>query len=66
MEWDGTSWVTSIPELFGISTYGRTQREALDNTREMLLGWLDTMERLKLAIPLSSSDVEEIRMALTA
>lgn len=66
MEWDRDTgaWVTVIPELSGISTFGKTQQEALENTRDMVLAWLDSMEQLRLRIPLSPSEIRKIRTVL--
>ena len=64
MDWDGVAWVTNIPELYGISTFGDTQEAALDLTQEMLLGWLDSMEARGMKIPLSRSQIGRIRETL--
>jgi len=43
MEWDSESsaWVTYVPELGDISTFGATEEEALAMTRDMILGYLE-------------------------
>ncbi len=59
-------YVTSIPELFGISTYGETVSEALDETRDLILGFLASAEAHNQRIPLDRDQIEKIRAALTA
>ncbi|MBI4492525.1 MAG: type II toxin-antitoxin system HicB family antitoxin [Chloroflexi bacterium] len=43
MEWDPESqaWVTYVPALNYLSTFGETREEALENTREAILGYLE-------------------------
>jgi predicted RNase H-like HicB family nuclease len=47
LQWDDESaaWVTYVPELGNISTYGNTEEEALAATREMILGYLEAAEK---------------------
>ena len=41
--WDArdNAWVTYVPELDNLSTFGQTKEEALDNTREAIRGYLE-------------------------
>jgi predicted RNase H-like HicB family nuclease len=66
LEWDEETgrWVTYVPELNGISTCGRTQEEALDQTRELILGYLASMQALNLRIPLPASAIRRVKAAL--
>lgn len=66
MEWDEPSraWVTYVKELNGISTHGSTQTEALEETRDMVAGWLDDMRARRYPTGLSSAAVRRIRKAL--
>lgn len=66
MEWDAESgvWVTYVPELNGISTFGETQGQALESTRDMILAYLQSVEELQLRIPLGRDEVRKIRTAL--
>jgi predicted RNase H-like HicB family nuclease len=66
MEWDEETeaWVTHVPELNNISTFGKTQEEALRRTRELVLGYIDTMQDLHLRVPLPASAVRRLREAL--
>jgi predicted RNase H-like HicB family nuclease len=66
MEWDAESsaWVTYVPELNGISTFGETQEQALENTRDMVVAYLESMEDLRLQLPLGKDEVRKIKAAL--
>lgn len=66
IEWDGDTknWVTYVPELNNISTFGQTELEALDNTAEMIMGFIEASERQGLRLPLSERELAKIRSAL--
>src|ERR1700691_3322412 len=66
MERDAESgaWVTYVPELNGISTFGETQEQALERTRDMILAYLESVEELQLPIPLGTDEVRKIRTSL--
>ena len=66
MERDAESgaWVTYVPELNGISTFGETQEQALESTCDMILAYLQTAEELKLPTPLSRDEIDKIRTFL--
>jgi predicted RNase H-like HicB family nuclease len=66
MEWDAESevWVTYVPELNGISTFGETREQALESTRDMILTYLQTVEEQQLGIPLGRDEVHKIRTTL--
>ena len=53
LEWDSEEgvWVTYVPALNGISTFGETKTEALDNTREAIQGYLEAAEKEGVPIP---------------
>lgn len=57
MEWDEEShvWVTYVPELANISTYGETEEEALEATRELIAGYLEAAEKEHIAPPSTPS-----------
>ena len=59
--WDAESgaWVTYVPELNGISTLGEMQEEALENTRDMVVAYLQSAEDLRLPIPLSADEIRK-------
>ena len=53
LEWDAESdvWVTYVPALNGLSTFGETREEALIHTREAILGYVEAADQLQLPIP---------------
>lgn len=53
LEWDpeADAWVTYVPTLNGLSTFGETKEEALTNTREAILGYLEAAEKEGLPLP---------------
>ena len=65
LEWDPADrvWVSHVPSLGGLSSYGATSQEASEMTREAVLGYLETAEDLGKSLPL---DPTEIRTLLDA
>jgi predicted RNase H-like HicB family nuclease len=57
LEWDSDDrvWVTYVPGLDFLSTYGDTGDEALAQTREAILGYLEAAAMEGLAIPIDDS-----------
>jgi predicted RNase H-like HicB family nuclease len=55
MEFDEESdaSVTFVKQLHGISTFGKTELDALDNTAEMIRGYLKSMAATGKKVPLS-------------
>lgn len=53
LEWDneGQVWVSHVPDLGGISTYGDTLEEVVAQTREAILGYLETASEQGLPLP---------------
>jgi predicted RNase H-like HicB family nuclease len=51
IEWDPEDrvWVTYVPALDHFSTYGDTREEALDHTREAILGYLEAAAKGRTA-----------------
>jgi len=47
LEWDPDDelWVTYVPALDHLSTYGETREKALEHTREAILGYLEAAEQ---------------------
>lgn len=47
IEWDPEDrvWATYVPEMNWLSTYGDTLEEAMDRTREAILGYLEAAEK---------------------
>jgi len=44
-------WVTYVPALDNISTFGDTQEEALEHTRELILGYLEAASKENILLP---------------
>ena len=67
VEWDAEDevWVTHVPALGHLSTYGDTRDEALRNTHEAVLGYLEAAAREQLPVPTEDTplDVVEIEVA---
>lgn len=55
VEWDAEDevWVTHVPSLNHLSTYGETRQAALDNTREAILGYLEAAGKTGIPVPRS-------------
>jgi predicted RNase H-like HicB family nuclease len=53
LEWDNEDhvWVSQVPGLGGISTYGDTLEEVVAQTREAILGYLETAAEQGLPLP---------------
>ncbi len=67
LEWDPESdaWVTHVPALNALSTFGETREEALANTREAILGYLEAAEKEGLPIPEpTEAELLELEVAL--
>lgn len=66
LEWDDEDrvWVTYVPALDHLSTFGETREEALDHTREAIAGYLEAAARegLSLPSPTEVSDVVEVEV----
>lgn len=63
MEYDDETqaFVTYVKELHGISTFGETEQVALDNTAEMIRGYLKSMEANGRKIPLTAARLAEVK-----
>lgn len=44
-------WVSYVPSLEDISTWGRTREEALKNAEEAILGYLEAAKKERLSLP---------------
>ena len=53
LEWDAEAetWVTYVPTLNHLSTFGETRQEALENTREAILGYLEAAVKEGIPVP---------------
>lgn len=53
LEWDAEDqvWVTYVPSLGFLSTYGDTRDEALAQTREAITGYLEAAAKEGISVP---------------
>ncbi len=53
LEWDPEDevWVTHVPALNALSTFGDTREEALANTREAIEGYLEAASKEGIPTP---------------
>ena len=54
--------VTYVPSLDNMSTYGDTRDEALENTKEAILGYVEAAAKEGLPIPIGGPDVELVEV----
>jgi predicted RNase H-like HicB family nuclease len=55
------AFVTYVKELHRTSTFGETESAALDNTAEMIRGYIKSMEANRKKIPLPASKLAELK-----
>ena len=60
LEWDPEEsvWVTYVPALNHLSTYGQTREAALEETREAIAGYIEVAEDAGITVPDSGPEVE--------
>lgn len=58
------SYVTYVPALGNLSTFGETLEVALDLTRDMLLTYIVSMDDDALPLPFSKAEVRRLRRVL--
>ena len=67
IEWDPDDhlWVTYVPALNHLSTYGATRDEALQMTREAIEGYLETaaLEGIPVRAPEKRSELVELEVS---
>ena len=66
LEWDETDavFVSYVPTLNFLSTFGATREEAIENTREAILGYLDTADKEGIAVEEESGESELLELAV--
>ena len=64
VEWDEDDkvWVTYVPALDNLSTYGESREEALANTREAILGYLEAAAKEGIAVSAGSRATELVEV----
>ena len=62
LEWDPEEnvWVTYVPTLDFLSTYGETKEEAITNTREAILGYMEAAAKEGLPVPSVDAEAEMV------
>ena len=58
---DAAAFVTYVKELHHMSSFGETEADALDNTAEMIRGYIRSMEANRKRIPLAASKLAELK-----
>ncbi|MGA2329045.1 MAG: hypothetical protein ABSH05_22480 [Bryobacteraceae bacterium] len=53
--------MTYVKELHRMSSFGETESAALDNTAEMIRGYIKSVEANRKRIPLTASKLTELR-----
>ena len=68
LEWDADEslWVTYVPALDHLSTFGATREDALAGTREAILGYIEASKKENLPLPDFEGRVEitEVEVAI--
>jgi predicted RNase H-like HicB family nuclease len=67
VDWDpeAQAWVTLVPGLDDLSTFGETREEALAHTREAILGYLEAARREGIPIPAeTAAELVEVEVAM--
>jgi predicted RNase H-like HicB family nuclease len=66
MEWEeeAAQWVTYVPALNNISTFGPTQTEALARTRAMMRDYIESMVAENLPLPLTEGERRDLMATL--
>lgn len=59
-EWEKPYYVTYVPELDNISTYGKTYEQALERTKALILAYVDTSRDLGYRLPLSKARINSV------
>ena len=61
---DENCWVTYVPALDNISTWGKTRKEAVENTKEAIIGYVEAAREEGLPTPLGKTiEITEIKVA---
>ncbi|HEY1183446.1 MAG TPA: hypothetical protein VGE89_04620 [Bryobacteraceae bacterium] len=58
---DAAAFVTYVKELHRMSSFGETEAAALDNTAEMIRGYIKSMEANRKRIPLAAPKLAELK-----
>jgi predicted RNase H-like HicB family nuclease len=58
---DAREFVTYVKELHRMSSFGKTESDALDSTAEMIRGYIESMEANHKRIPLAAAKLVELK-----
>jgi predicted RNase H-like HicB family nuclease len=67
VDWDpeAQGWVTLVPGLGDLATFGETREEALAQTREAILGYLEAAQKEGIPIPAETvAELVEVEVAM--
>jgi predicted RNase H-like HicB family nuclease len=59
---DSGVWVTYVPSLGNLSTWGETREEAIANTEEAILGYLEAAAQEGIDLPAEPSELEMLNV----
>jgi predicted RNase H-like HicB family nuclease len=64
LEWDQEDklWVTYVPSLNYLSTFGETREDALTNTQEAILGYLEAAAKEGISIEAGGTEAEIVQI----
>ena len=62
---DDKVWVTYVPALDNISTFGETREEALELTRELVLGYIEAAEKVGIPVPAERPGTEVVDLEVS-
>lgn len=67
LEWDPESkaWVTYVPTLDFLSTFGQSREEALEKTREAILGYLEAAAKEGIPVPIETANAELVSLEIS-
>ena len=61
---DEKVWVTYVPVLDQLSTFGSTRDEALEHTRETILGYLEAAAKEGIELTVKQTPTELVEIAV--
>lgn len=62
LEWDADEglWVSYVPTLGQLSTYGETRDETIEKTREAIVGYLEAAAKEGILVPPVDAKIEVV------
>jgi len=62
---EARAWVTYVPALDHISTFGASREEALDNTKELILGYIEAAGKEGISFRADTHESELVDLEIT-